>query len=106
MRSFWSDPYLWIHLAGVAALPIFLEVCFLGLAVGDPVLPLGLELLLVAAVGIAPVVWMQWQRPFYIFSLMAIALKPEQLTVDRRKLLRLFKAPANRGLTVGVPVWE
>lgn len=102
MRSFWSDPYLWIHLAGVAALPLFLEICFLGLAVGDPVLPLGLELLLVAVVGIAPIVWMQWQRPFYIFSLMAIALKPEQLTVDQRKLLRLFKSPVNRGLVVGV----
>lgn len=104
MRSFWSDPYLWIHLAGVAALPIFLEICFLGLAVGDPVLPIGLELLFVAAVGIAPIVWMQWQRPFYIFSLVAIALKPTQLSVEQRKLLRLFKAQTNRVLAVAVPV--
>ncbi|MDX2212822.1 MAG: low-complexity tail membrane protein [Oculatellaceae cyanobacterium bins.114] len=101
MRSFWSDPYLWIHLAGSAALPIFLEICFLGLAVGDPILPIGLELLLIAVVGITPIVWMQWQRPFYIFSLVAIALKPEQLTPDQRKLLRLFKAQSNRVWVIG-----
>ncbi|MBD2465401.1 low-complexity tail membrane protein [Oscillatoria sp. FACHB-1407] len=100
MRSFWSDPYLWVHLAGIAALPIFLEICFLGLAVGDPVLPMGLELLMVAVVGIAPIVWMQWQRPFYIFSLLAIALKPEQLSVTQRKLLQLFKSPNNRILGI------
>jgi hypothetical protein len=33
-----------------------------------------LEVLLVAGLGIAPVLWMQWQRPFYIFSIVAIAL--------------------------------
>ena len=101
MRAFWLDPYLWIHLAGLAALPIFLELCLLGLAIGDPILPVWLELLLVAVVGIAPVLWMQWQRPFYIFSIVAVALKPEQLTEDQRRLLTLFKSQRNR-LTAGV----
>lgn len=91
MRSFWSDPYLWIHLAGLAALPLFLELCFLGLAVGDPVLPVFLEVLFVAGVGIAPILWMQWQRPFCIFSLVALAIKPEFLTEQQRRILRLFK---------------
>ena len=104
MRSFWSDPYLWVHLAGIAALPVFLEICLLGLAVGDPVLPTALELLFVAAVGISPVFWMQWQRPFYIFSLLAIALKPAQLTEDQRRLLRLFKTQEVRVLTAIAPV--
>jgi hypothetical protein len=100
MRSFWFDPYLWIHLAGLAAAPIFLEICLLGLAVGDPVLPLDLEFLIVAIVGIAPILWMQWQRPFYIFSLVVLALKPSQLTESQRRLLTCFKSGANRAVAV------
>ncbi len=104
MRSFRLDPYLWIHLAGAAAAPIFLELCFLGLSVGDPMLPLGLEFLLVAVVGLVPVAWMQWQKPFYIFSLVAIALQPSQLTDSQRQILRLFKTPSIKVLTASVAV--
>ncbi|UBF28611.1 low-complexity tail membrane protein [Kovacikia minuta CCNUW1] len=104
MRSFWSDPYLWIHLAGLAALPLFLELCLIGFSVGDPFLPVWLELFLVAAIGIAPILWMQWQRPFYIFSLVAVALKPAQLTEDQRRLLTLFKSQRNQILAACVPV--
>jgi hypothetical protein len=100
MRSFWSDSYLWIHLAGLAAFPLFVEGCLIGLALGDPFLPVWLELLLVAAVGIAPILWMQWQRPFYIFSVVAVCLKPAALTDDQRRLLTLFKLPRNRVLAV------
>lgn len=96
MRSFWSDPYLWVHLAGLAVVPLCLELCLLGLAVGDPILPVGLEFILVAAIGIVPVLWMQWNRPFSIFSLPAVALRPDRLTLDQRKLLRLFQAPRQR----------
>lgn len=101
MRSFWSEPYLWVHLAGIAAVPLFLELCFLGLAVGDPLLPVWVEVLLVGLVGIAPTVWMQWQRPFCIFSLLAVALKPEVLTEEQRRLLRLFRSDESRFLTLG-----
>lgn len=100
MRSFWSDPYLWIHLAGLSAVPLFVEGCLVGFTLGDPFLPVWLELLLVATVGIAPILWMQWQRPFYIFSLVAVCLKPAALTDDQRKLLTLFKLPRNRVLAV------
>lgn len=100
MRSFWFDPYLWIHLAGLAAAPIFLEICLLGLAVGDPVLPLDLEFLIVAIAGILPILWMQWQCPFYIFSLVLLALKPSQLTESQRCLLTCFKSGANRAVAV------
>jgi hypothetical protein len=102
MRSFWSDPYLWVHLAGLAAVPICLAVCLVGFAIGDPGAPAWLELLLVGAIGSAPILWMQWQRPFYIFSLLAIALKPEYLTDDQCRLLRRFQAPRQRLLAVGV----
>ncbi|MBD2070000.1 low-complexity tail membrane protein [Leptolyngbya sp. FACHB-671] len=104
MRSFWSDPYLWIHLAGIAALPIFLEICLLGLAAGDPLLPAVLELGFVAVVGIAPIFWMQWQRPFYIFSLLAIAIQPAQLSDEERRMLRFFKSQEVRVLTVIAPI--
>lgn len=90
MRSSWSEPFLWIHLAGLAALPLCLAVCLLGLSVGDPISPVGLELALVAVVGIAPVLWMQLVRPFYIFSVVALALRSEQLTLQQRQILSLF----------------
>jgi hypothetical protein len=104
MRSYWSDPYLWIHLAGLAAVPLFFEVAAIGFAVGDPILPVWLELFLVSAIGIAPVLWMQWQKPFYIFSLIGVALKPEQLTEGQCRLLTLFKSERNRILAAIVPV--
>jgi len=47
-----SEPILWIHVAGLAVVPIFLELCLLGLAVSDPLLPAWLELFIVAAVGV------------------------------------------------------
>lgn len=96
MRLLWSEPYLWIHVAGLAALPLALELCLLGLAVGDPILPVWLEILLVALVGVGPILWMQIQRPFYIFSLLIIALTPEQLNQNQQRILRLFKASSAR----------
>ncbi|MFQ3629034.1 MAG: low-complexity tail membrane protein, partial [Cyanobacteriota bacterium] len=98
MRSFWSDPYLWVHLAGLAAVPLLAEVCLVGLAVGDPWLPVWLEVLLVGAAGIAPVLWMQWQRPFCIFSLTPLALRPDVLSDDRRRMLHLFTGTEVRAL--------
>ncbi|HTL88469.1 MAG TPA: low-complexity tail membrane protein, partial [Leptolyngbya sp.] len=80
MRSFWTEPYLWIHLAGIAVLPLSLMICLLGLAAGDPILPPVVELGLVAIAGIAPIAWMQIQQPFCIFSLLAVAVRPERLS--------------------------
>lgn len=100
MRSFWTEPFLWLHLAGIAALPLTLEFVWVGLAVGDPILPIWLELLLVAAIGIGPVLWMQLTRPFDIFSLLILAMKPEQLTDEQRRLLSLFKMKTNSVVTI------
>jgi hypothetical protein len=105
MRSFWTEPFLWIHLAGLAAFPLTLELVWLGLAVGDPILPVWLEFLLVAAIGIVPVVWMQLTRPFNIFSILVLALKPEQLTGEQRRLLSLFKKKTNLVLTIAGAVF-
>lgn len=105
MRSFWNEPFLWIHFAGLAALPLSLEFVWLGLSVGDPMLPVWLEVLLVAAVGIVPVVWMQLTRPFDIFSILILALKPDKLTVEQRRLLNLFKTKTNKLLTIAAAVF-
>jgi len=108
----WSERFLWIHVAGLAILPITLGLCLLSLGVGDPVLPVWLELLLLGIAGIAPVLWMQWQRPFYIFSFLVVALKPEQLTSAQQRLLRLFKGSNARLWTViaavvsGIALWQ
>ncbi|MEG4392183.1 low-complexity tail membrane protein [Microcoleus sp. BROC3] len=102
MRSFWSDPFLWIHLSGAAALPIFLGLCLLGLAVGSPLLPVWLEMFLVAVAGIVPVLWMQWFRPFYIFSILVVAVKPQNLTNAQHRILTRFKTKLNQGLALFV----
>jgi hypothetical protein len=105
MRSFRSEPILWIHLAGLATLPIFLEICWLGLAVGQGVLPVWLEFFLLAAIGVVPVLWVQLQRPFSIFAVVGIAQKPEQLDEQQRKILSLINTPANRLLAVLVAIF-
>ena len=105
VRSFWSDPFLWIHLSGVATLPIFLGLCLLGLAVGSPLLPVWLEIFLVAVAGIVPVLWMQWVRPFYIFSILVVAVKPQNLTCLQQRILTRFKTKLNQGIAVFVAVF-
>jgi len=104
MRSFWSDPYLWLHLAGLATVPLWLEICLLGLAVGDPVLPVWMEVLLVGIAGIAPILWMQWQKPFCIYSLLFFAVSPTHMSEGQRRLLRLFKTSVNQILAIPVAV--
>ncbi|PPS45433.1 low-complexity tail membrane protein [Chroococcidiopsis sp. TS-821] len=98
--SFRSEPILWIHLSGLAAVPLCLDACLLGLAVGDPVFPVWLEVSLVAAIGVVPVVWMQVQRPFYIFAVLAIALKQEKLTIQQRQILSLINTRASKVLAI------
>lgn len=104
MQRFRLDPFLWIHFAGLATLPLWLGFCLLGFAVGYPVLPVGLEFLLVAVVGIIPVLWMQWFSPFYIFSILVIAIKPEQLTTEQQRILTGFKTQRHQGFSIITPV--
>jgi hypothetical protein len=104
MRLFWSDPYLWLHAAGLVALPLSLGLCLLGFAVGSPFLPLWLEVGSVAILGIVPIFLMQWFRPFYIFSALVVAIRPEKLTPLQLRLLTRFKTPINKGFTLIVPV--
>jgi hypothetical protein len=99
MRSFRSEPILWIHVAGLATLPISLVLCLLFLSVGKPLLPVWMEIFIVAAIGVIPLLWMQLRRPFYIFSILGVALKPENLTEQQRKILCLINTKLNRILS-------
>ncbi|NJM48635.1 MAG: low-complexity tail membrane protein [Alkalinema sp. RU_4_3] len=92
MKKSWSDPYLWVHVAGAATLPLWLFACLLGLAAGDPILPMGVEAFLVAVLGAAPVVWMQLKRPYSLYSLLAVTLKLEKLSEDQLRVLTWLKA--------------
>lgn len=100
MRSFWSEPFLWIHLAGLAVLPLSLQAILLGFAIGTPIFPFWLELLGVGIVGIVPIVLMQWSRPFDIFSLLLVSLRPDALTLEQQKILSLFKRKQQRFLAL------
>ncbi|MFB2896630.1 low-complexity tail membrane protein [Aerosakkonemataceae cyanobacterium BLCC-F50] len=103
--SFWSEPFLWIHLAGIAAFPIWLGLVLLSLAIADPLLPAWLEFSLIAAIGIVPVLWMQLVKPFNIFCILVVALKPEVLTVEQRKILSLFKRPLEKVGAIAAPLF-
>jgi hypothetical protein len=102
------DPYLWVHLAGVATVPLWIDLALLGLAVGNPTWP-GLELGLILGLGVLPVLVMQLRRPFYIFSLLpGLALRPTALNDHQRRLLSQFQRWRVRlgALLVPIPlVW-
>jgi len=90
MTAYRYDPYLWVHLAGLATVPLWLALCLLGLAVGYPTIPL-LELSLVFGLGSVPVLYMQLRRPFSIYGVLGLALKPQALGQEQRTLLTLFR---------------
>ncbi len=90
MKPWRCDPYLWVHLAGLATVPLWIDLCLLGLAVGNHHLP-GLELGIIVGLGVLPVLVMQLRRPFYIFSLPGLVLRSTALQDDQRRLLTQFR---------------
>jgi hypothetical protein len=91
MSALRSEPFLWIHLSGIALFPALLEVVWAGLAIGSPGSFSTLELVLIAIIGILPVLLMQLIRPFEIFSILLFALKPECLSLEQRQILAVFR---------------
>ena len=85
-----SEPFLWIHLGGIVMFPLFFLLTALGLAVGKSY-SYWLEVPILTAVAILPVLLMQLYRPFNIFSVLLFSLKPQILTADRRRILALFQ---------------
>lgn len=85
-----TEPFLWIHLTGIALFPAFVGLTLIALAVGDSFSYM-VELPLLAAIAILPVLVMQLIRPFDIFSVLFFSLKPEYLSEEQRQILALFK---------------
>lgn len=100
MSSFRSEPFLWIHLSGIVLVPLLLDLVLLGLSIGTPLFWSWLELLLLAVVGILPILWMQLVRPFDIFSILLFSLKPEQLSPEQRQILTQFKTRPHRLVSI------
>lgn len=100
MSSFRNEPFLWIHLSGIAVAPIALLIVWLSLAIATPITPYWLELIMLGIIGIIPILLMQWQKPFEIFSLLVVSLRPEVLTLEQRKILSLFKRPKQQFLAL------
>lgn len=100
-----QNRYLWVQFVGLAAVPLLLDVCLAGLAssrtaFGFPS-AFGLQFWLIAAVSIVPPLVMQCLRPFYIFSLPPLALKPSVLSTNQRRCLRLLESWQIKVLAVG-----
>ncbi|WP_019503105.1 low-complexity tail membrane protein [Pseudanabaena sp. PCC 6802] len=89
------EPFLWIHLALLAAVPLALVLCMMGLAVGDPIFPGWLEMLVLGIPPIALTVWLQWQNPLYPFSLWVLAKPATELSDDRRRVLSVLRRRIN-----------
>jgi hypothetical protein len=99
-RSFRAEPFLWIHLAGIAVVPLALLTMMLGLAVGTPFSVYGGEVIFLIVFGWLPVMVMQWFKPFEIFSLLIIALRPDSLGESQLRILSLFKRGQQRWITL------
>ncbi len=95
MKTFRDETFLWIHLAGIALFPALVGVTFLSLAVGNN-FPYLFELPLLMGISILPILLMQLSRPFDIFSILLVSLKPESLSEEQRKILTLFQTPQHK----------
>lgn len=95
-----AEPFLWIHLAGLATAPLWAALFLFAIANPDPFLPASFTAILAGLIGIGSILWMQLRRPFYIFSLAVLTIKPEALQEGQRKLLRWFLSSLNRILAI------
>ncbi|MGB3297349.1 MAG: low-complexity tail membrane protein [Phormidesmis sp.] len=107
-----QNRYLWVHFVGLATVPLLLDGCLAGLASAAPAFGYpaagSLQFWAIALFGIVPTLWMQLAKPFYIFSLPPLALKPTELTDDQRRCLQLLKTLQMKILavvTAGLALW-
>lgn len=90
VKSLRSEPFLWIHLSGIVMFPVSLSIMWIALGQGNPFIPV-MELIILALIGIFPVLLMQLTCPFNIFSVLLVSLKTEALSENQQAILALFK---------------
>lgn len=100
MMAFRREPYLWLHLAGIAVAPLWCLGTWLGIAAGESWFPARVELTLLVFLGAGPLLWMQWQRPFNPFCLLVVALPAARLTEAQRRWLSLLESNRTRLLAL------
>jgi hypothetical protein len=85
------DPYLWLHVTGLALLPLSLALVAIALAWGTP-LPFAVgELVLVVLLGGVPVWALQILRPWNPFSFLFFQIPPERMDERQKQILRLIQ---------------
>ena len=102
VRQSWFEPYVWVHVAGILAFPVWMGLCTLGLASAAPLLPLWLEMAAIALLGAGPILAMQLLKPFNIFSALMLAIPTDCLDDDRRRILALFQQRDQQLLAVAI----
>jgi len=101
-----QNRYLWVHFASLAFVPLLLDICLAGLASAGPALPFGGQFWAIALLSIAPSLAMQWFKPFYIFALPPVALRPTVLSEDQRRCLQIFKSWQIKALAIAVAIFS
>ena len=96
-----NHPFIWGNIALIAGVPWLLALSMAGLAVGDPVFPAWLEILLLASPAIAAAAWLHWQQPFSPFSLWFLVKPSESLNEDELRVLTLLKQQRNGWYVTG-----
>lgn len=98
-----SEPFLWIHLAGIALFPGLIGITWIALSIGNSSGYI-LELILLGAIAIVPILLMQLFRPFDIFSVLIFSLQPKALSDRQRKILSLFRTFKQKVLSVSTAI--
>lgn len=99
-----QNRYLWVHFAGLAFVPLLLDISLAGFASAEPALPYGGQFWIIALLCISPALAMQWFKPFYVFSLPPSALKPSVLSEDQRRCLTIFKSWQIKALAIATAI--
>ena len=107
-----QNRYLWVHFFALAWVPLLLDFCLWGLAsaraaFGYPS-AYGLQFWLVVLLCVGLPLWMQVARPFYIFSLPPLALRPSRLTREQKReltVLTSWQIKALAGVVAVFSVW-
>ncbi len=85
------DPYLWIHLLGLAVLPLTLALTAIALPWGVPFPFAWAELVLIVLLGGIPVWVLQILRPWNPFGFLVFQIPPERMGDRQRKIMRLIQ---------------
>ncbi|AFY40600.1 hypothetical protein Lepto7376_4498 [[Leptolyngbya] sp. PCC 7376] len=85
------DPYLWLHLVGLAMLPLTLALVVIALAWGIPLPFSTAELITIVLVGGVPVWVLQILRPWQPFGFFIFQIPPERMDERQKQILRLIQ---------------